>query len=55
MEKKILTIIGPTAVGKTAIAIEIAKQINGEVICETSGGSYSTAVSQVYSFWVMRA
>lgn len=32
MEKKILTIIGPTAVGKTAIAIEIAKQINGEVI-----------------------
>ncbi len=29
---KILTIIGPTAVGKTAIAIELAKQINGEVI-----------------------
>lgn len=29
---KILTIIGPTAVGKTAIAIELAKHINGEVI-----------------------
>ena len=32
MKQKILTIIGPTAIGKTAIAIEIAKQINGEVI-----------------------
>jgi len=32
MTQKILTIIGPTAIGKTAIAIEIAKQINGEVI-----------------------
>ncbi len=30
--KNILTIIGPTAVGKTAIAIELAKQIKGEVI-----------------------
>lgn len=32
MKRKILTIIGPTAIGKTAIAIELAKQINGEVI-----------------------
>jgi len=32
MKQKILTIIGPTAIGKTAIAIELAKQINGEVI-----------------------
>lgn len=32
MNHKILTIIGPTAIGKTAIAIELAKQINGEVI-----------------------
>ena len=32
MKQNILTIIGPTAVGKTAIAIELAKQINGEVI-----------------------
>jgi len=32
MKQKILTIIGPTAIGKTVIAIELAKQINGEVI-----------------------
>jgi len=32
MNQKILTIIGPTAIGKTVIAIELAKQINGEVI-----------------------
>ena len=29
---KILTIIGPTAVGKTKLAIDIAKHLNGEVI-----------------------
>lgn len=29
---KILTIIGPTAVGKTSISIEVAKQLNGEII-----------------------
>ena len=32
MKQKILTVIGPTAIGKTSIAIELAKQINGEVI-----------------------
>lgn len=32
MKQKILTIVGPTAIGKTAIVIELAKQINGEVI-----------------------
>ena len=30
--KKILTIIGPTAVGKTDISIEIAKLIKGQVV-----------------------
>jgi len=29
---KILTIIGPTAVGKTSISIEVAKQLDGEII-----------------------
>lgn len=29
---KILTIIGPTAIGKTSLSIEIAKQLNGEII-----------------------
>lgn len=32
MISKILTIIGPTAVGKTNISIELAKQLNGEII-----------------------
>jgi tRNA dimethylallyltransferase len=32
MKQKIITVIGPTAIGKTAVAIEIAKRINGEVI-----------------------
>ena len=30
--KKILTIIGPTAVGKTNISIKIAKLIKGQVV-----------------------
>ena len=30
--KKVLTIVGPTASGKTSLAIEIAKRINGEII-----------------------
>jgi len=29
---KILAIVGPTAIGKTAIAIVVAKKINGEII-----------------------
>ena len=28
----IITIVGPTAVGKTSISIELAKRINGEII-----------------------
>ena len=30
--KKILTIIGPTAVGKTDLTVKIAENINGEII-----------------------
>ena len=30
--KKILTIIGPTAVGKTDLAVKIAENLNGEII-----------------------
>lgn len=30
--KKIIVIVGPTAVGKTALSIELAKKFNGEVI-----------------------
>jgi len=30
--KKIITIIGPTAIGKTALSIELAKLINGQIV-----------------------
>ena len=30
--KNILAIVGPTAVGKTSIAVAIAKELNGEII-----------------------
>jgi len=32
IEKPILTIVGPTAMGKTSVAIAIAQKINGEII-----------------------
>lgn len=32
MKKTVIAIVGPTAVGKTALSIEIAKKFNGEVI-----------------------
>lgn len=37
---KILTIVGPTAVGKTRITIEIAKRISGEIISADSRQIY---------------
>ena len=30
--KPILAIVGPTAIGKTTVAIDVAKRVNGEVI-----------------------
>ena len=32
MTKKILAVAGPTASGKTALAIELAKRFSGEVV-----------------------
>ena len=32
MKSKIIVIVGPTAVGKTALAIEVAQRFNGEVV-----------------------
>lgn len=32
MKKKVIAIVGPTAVGKTALSIELAQQLDGEVI-----------------------
>lgn len=36
MKSKVLVIAGPTAVGKTKIAIEVAKRLNGEIISADS-------------------
>ena len=33
--KKVLAVVGPTAAGKTALAVELCKAFNGEVVsCE---------------------
>src|SRR5690625_1657757 len=32
MKKTVIAIVGPTAVGKTKLSIEMAKQVNGEII-----------------------
>ena len=32
MKTKVIVIVGPTASGKTALSIELAKRINGEII-----------------------
>lgn len=33
MKAKVLAVVGPTASGKSALAIELAKRFNGEIIC----------------------
>ena len=32
MKPKVIAIVGPTASGKTQMAIDLAKQVNGEVV-----------------------
>lgn len=39
-EKKILAIVGPTAVGKSALAVHLAKKLNGEVVSADSRQVY---------------
>ncbi len=41
---KVLVIAGPTAVGKTEISVEIARRINGEIICMDSRQIYSNLI-----------
>ena len=36
MKPKVIVIVGPTASGKTAVSIELAKRINGEIISADS-------------------
>ncbi len=33
MKKRVLAVVGPTASGKSALAIELAKRLDGEIIC----------------------
>jgi len=40
MTKKIIVIVGPTAVGKSALAVRLAKKLNGEVISADSRQVY---------------
>src|SRR5690606_30069167 len=40
LKKKIVAIVGPTSSGKTALALKIAKQFNGEVLSADSRQSY---------------
>ncbi|WP_047985203.1 tRNA (adenosine(37)-N6)-dimethylallyltransferase MiaA [Ornithinibacillus californiensis] len=41
MKQKVIAIVGPTAVGKTKLSIEIAKRFNGEIISGDSMQVYS--------------
>uniref|UniRef100_UPI003F693F0A isopentenyl transferase family protein n=1 Tax=Streptococcus pluranimalium TaxID=82348 RepID=UPI003F693F0A len=40
MKKKIIVVAGPTAVGKTALGIQIAQRFNGEIISGDSQQVY---------------
>ena len=40
MTKKIIVIVGPTAVGKSALAVRLAKKLNGEIISADSRQVY---------------
>ena len=44
MKTKIIVIVGPTAVGKTALAIEVAKRFNGEVVSGDSQQVYEDLI-----------
>ena len=42
MKEKIIVLSGPTAVGKTSLSIELAKNINGEIVSTDSMQIYKT-------------
>ena len=48
--KKLIIITGPTASGKTALAIKLAKQFNGEIISELTGLSGKELGSFIQEF-----
>ena len=40
MKQKVIVVLGPTATGKSALAVELAKQCNGEIISADSRQVY---------------
>jgi len=40
MQKKLITVLGPTASGKTAFAVELARTLDGEIISADSRQIY---------------
>lgn len=40
MKRKIIVVLGPTAVGKTALGIQLAQAFNGEIISGDSQQVY---------------
>ena len=42
---KIIVIVGPTAVGKTKVSIELAKKFNGEIIFTTRDYELNSTVA----------
>ena len=41
LDKPLIVIVGPTASGKTSLAVELAEKINGEIICADSRTVYT--------------
>ena len=42
MATKLLVIVGPTGVGKSALAMRLAREFDGEIIGRTAGRSIGT-------------
>ena len=47
--KYLITIVGPTAVGKTTLSIEIAQKLNCEIISCDSGLTYPNKRQHTYA------
>lgn len=47
--KRVIAIVGPTAVGKTKISIELAKRLNAEIISGDSVAVYKSLILVVLS------
>ena len=47
MKEKILIVCGPTASGKTALAVDIAKKYNGEVNLKYEDGHFTVEVMMI--------